>query len=357
MPQTPFRYRHSRRKWARRGRALADFTLGVFFTVVEHIGAVLFGMSKWGVKGAGILLSRVRSRKKLPDGKPGCPKVTMKPKANQYEPVKGANPGVRFADIAGLDEAKREINLRMILPFRYPELAARYRIRRGGGLLLYGPPGTGKTMLAKAVATELDVSFFCIRPSDILSGRVGQAETNVARLFETLRSEEKAVLFMDEIEALVPRRRRNGSTIMQRVISQILGEVDGLTSRGAGHTLLLIGATNESGMIDPAILRPGRLDTKIFIGPPDSFARAKLLEKALRGRPVDPDLELQRLVALTEGMTGAEIVEVVNRAADIAFVQDIATQKDQCLDFSLAAYSSDSGRPVYGIPAKINVTK
>ncbi|MFC1606855.1 ATP-binding protein [Candidatus Latescibacterota bacterium] len=331
MGHTLLGYRYSRRKWARRGQALADFTLGALFAAAEHIGAVLVRIGKWSVKEVRIVLSRLLSGKKLPYGKTGSPKVTLESQVKQYEPLKGAKPGVRFNDIAGLDEAKREINLRMILPFLYPEQAAHYGIRRGGGLLLYGPPGTGKTMLAKAVATELETSFFHVRPSDILSGQVGQAEKNVAQLFETIRREEIAVLFIDEIESLIPSRRKNGSTIMLRVISQILGEVDGLTPREAGHTLLLIGATNELGMIDSAMLRPGRFDTKIFIGLPNSTARTKLLENALCDKPVAPDLDIPQLVTKTEGMTGAEIVEFVNRAADKAFLLDVEEDSRQTL--------------------------
>jgi len=239
------------------------------------------------------------------------------------------SPSVTFDDVAGLENAKRDIELRMILPVRFPRKAREHGIRQGGGLLLFGPPGTGKTMLAKAVATELDATFFHIRPSDIMSGQVGQAEKNVSQLFAILRNQRRAVLFIDEIESLVPARKRNNSTIMQRVISQILGEVDGLRKGPDGHTLFLIGATNEPGMIDPAMLRPGRLDTKIYVGPPDAAARRKLLGHLLGSRQTAVDLNIDDLVARTEGLTGAEIKELVSKAADEAFLSSITTNQQQ----------------------------
>jgi transitional endoplasmic reticulum ATPase len=233
-------------------------------------------------------------------------------------------PDVRFDDIAGLEDAKREIRLRMILPVLFPEHARQYRIRRGGGLLLYGPPGTGKTMLAKAVAAEVDALFYHIRPSDVISGQVGEAEANIASLFRTLRWQKRAVLFIDEVESLVPSRRRNGSTIMQRVISQILGEVDGLAGWPEGHVLLLIGATNEPGLIDPAMMRPGRFDARVYVGPPNLEARKHILETSLRGRPFDGDVDLDRLASRTEGMSGADIKRLADCAADRAFERSIS---------------------------------
>ncbi len=123
-------------------------------------------------------------------------------------------PNVHFADIAGLDEVKEEIQLKMLYPFLHPELAQRYGISVGGGMLLYGPPGTGKTMFAKAIACELDATMFVISPAQIMSKWVGEAEQNVKKLFDAAKQEKKSVIFMDEVEALVPRRRDQQSTVM-----------------------------------------------------------------------------------------------------------------------------------------------
>lgn len=139
----------------------------------------------------------------------------------------------------------------------------------------------------------------------------------------TLRQERRAVLFIDEIESLVPSRRRNRSTIMQRVISQILGEVDGLSARPPNHALLLIGATNEPDMIDHAMTRPGRMDACIYVGKPNHEARRQILSANLEGRPVGDDVDSELLTSKTEGMSGAEIKNLVERAVDKAFLSSL----------------------------------
>ncbi|MFV2068502.1 MAG: AAA family ATPase, partial [Pirellulales bacterium] len=159
---------------------------------------------------------------------------------------------VRFDDVAGLEEAKEQIRLRLIYPLEHPEKARRYRIKRGGGLLLYGPPGTGKTLLARAVAGEIEADFFTAKPSELMSKWVGDAERNVARLFDEARQSPRAVIFIDEVEAMVPARRSSASTVMQRVVPQVLAELQGV--RTEEGTLLFMGATNEPWAIDPAAL-------------------------------------------------------------------------------------------------------
>jgi len=195
-------------------------------------------------------------------------------------------------------------------------------------------------MLAKAVACELSADFYHISPADLITSDVGGAERNVARLFRTIRASQRAVLFLDEIDALVPRRRNNGSTIMLRVISQILGEVDGLRSSETKNDLLLIGATNEIEMVDPAMLRPGRFDAKIYVGPPDEAARRTLLKSLLEELPVADEFSLEELVEKTEGLTGAEIKGVIQKAADEAFLRDVAGGKDESLRFKLDSIES-----------------
>lgn len=228
-------------------------------------------------------------------------------------------PDIGFDDIAGLEEIKEEIRLKMIYPFSHPELAQRYGISVGGGLLLWGPPGTGKTMMAKAVAHEIDATFFVISPAQVLSKWVGEAEQNVRKLFEAARAEPKAVIFIDEIEALIPKRKSDSSTVMARVVPQILQELEGF-DRSADRALLFIGATNKPWMLDEAVMRPGRFDTKVYVGLPDAPARYRLLEIHLNERPLADDVDLGALCDRLEGYSGADIKNICNEAAQLAFL-------------------------------------
>jgi SpoVK/Ycf46/Vps4 family AAA+-type ATPase len=184
----------------------------------------------------------------------------------EFIPVE--RPSIRFADIAGLEDVKEDIRLKMIYPYTHPEFAARYRIRRGGGILLWGPPGTGKTMLARAVAGEIEAAFFTVKPSEIMSKWVGDSEHNVARLFSTAREHERSIVFIDEIEALIPARRDAQQGVMTRLVPQILAELEGFATADQ-NPILFIGATNEPWSLDPAVLRPGRFDEKVYVGLPD----------------------------------------------------------------------------------------
>jgi SpoVK/Ycf46/Vps4 family AAA+-type ATPase len=235
-------------------------------------------------------------------------------------------PNIGFDDIAGLEDVKEDIRLKMIYPATHPELAKRYGITIGGGVLLYGPPGTGKTMMAKAIAHELDATFFLINPAQIMSKWVGEAEQNIRKLFDAARAEDAAIIFIDETEALVPKRRSGGSTVMQRVVPQILQELEGFDRNGE-RALLFVGATNKPWMLDEAMLRPGRLDTKIYVGLPDAPARFRLLEIHLSERPLDEDVDFGDLCDKLDGYTGADIKNIVARAAAIPFTHAIAGGK------------------------------
>ncbi len=227
-------------------------------------------------------------------------------------------PDISFDDIAGLDEVKEEIRLKMIHPLAYPEEAAEYGISAGGGLLVYGPPGTGKTMIAKAVANEIDATFFMVSPAEMLSKWVGEAEQNVSKLFDAAKAEEKAVIFIDEIEALAPRRGSGGSTVMQRVVPQILQELEGFDC--GERCLLFIGATNKPWMLDDAMMRPGRFDTMAYLGLPDTAARMRMLEIYLGDRPLDDDVNLNKLCESLDGYSGADIKNLATKSASVPFM-------------------------------------
>lgn len=231
-------------------------------------------------------------------------------------------PEIGFDGIAGLEDVKNEIRMKMIYPFAHRELAERYGISTGGGVLLHGPPGTGKTMIAKAIAHELDATFFVVSPAQMLSKWVGEAEQNVKKLFDAAKAEPTSVIFLDEIEALVPKRKSDSSTVMQRVVPQILQELEGFDRRGE-RALLFVGATNKPWMLDEAMLRPGRLDAKIYVGLPDAPARFRLLEIYFDDRPLANDVEFGELCDRLEGYTGADIRNIAERAAQLPFMEAI----------------------------------
>ena len=226
-------------------------------------------------------------------------------------------PQVCFEDIAGLEEVKEQIKLKLLYPFTHADVAEQYGIHPGGGMLLYGPPGTGKTLIARAIAGEINAAFFSITPSEIMSQWVGVAEQNITRLFAEAASYPLSVIFLDEMESLAPKRRRSGSTIMVRVVPQLLAELDGFEKRA--NPLLLIGATNEPWALDPAMLRPGRLDRLVYVPPPDLPAREKILEMNLRHAPLADGIDLMAIAQSSDGFSGADLAELARRTREKAF--------------------------------------
>jgi len=254
-------------------------------------------------------------------------------------------PNLKFDDVAGLDDVKEDIRLRMIYPFEHPELARKFGINPGGGILLYGPPGTGKTMLAKATAGEIDATFFRISPADVLSKWVGEAEQNIKKLFDAAAQEQRAIIFIDEIEALVPARRDEGSSVMQRVVPQILQGMEGFDER-AVSPILFMGATNVPWQLDPAVLRPGRFDEKVYIPLPDLPARRKMLEIYLSKRPVADAVDLDQLARRLDGYSGADIKYICDRAAVIPFLRSVAGDESDITPEVLSEVVGETQRSV-----------
>jgi transitional endoplasmic reticulum ATPase len=240
-------------------------------------------------------------------------------------------PSVRMADVAGLEDVKEQIALKIIYPFSHPQEAQRFGVRPGGGILLYGPPGTGKTFIARAVAGELDAAFFVAKASNLMSQWFGKAEQNVAALFAAARSEDKSVIFLDEVEALIPKRSGSSSSVMPRVISEFLAQTQSLGD-SSSSAVLLLGATNEPWAIDEAALRPGRFDELIYVSLPDKAARLRLLEMAVAERPLAEGVDLPALAERLEGYSGADIAYICTRAGQRAFLDAIEQDRERVIE-------------------------
>ncbi len=226
---------------------------------------------------------------------------------------------IKFDDVAGLADVKEALHLRLIYPLRHPEKLSRYGLQSGGGMLLYGPPGTGKTMIAKAVAGELSLPFFAIKPAEILSKFFGESTQKMAALFEHARSfSTGSVIFIDEIDSIGGARGEDGSSeASRRLVTQLLQELDGVQGQDEG--LLFLAATNEPWLLDAALLRPGRFDEKCFVGLPDHDARVVLLGLQLKKCWIEENLTTAELAIETEGFSGADLVCLCERAKQIPF--------------------------------------
>lgn len=225
-------------------------------------------------------------------------------------------PQVRWTDIGGLESVKQELIEAVEWPLKYPEAFEAINTRPPRGVLLYGPPGTGKTMLAKAIATESEANFISIKGPELLSKYVGESERTVRETFRKARQAAPTIIFFDEIDSIVPTRGTVFDTgVTERVVSQILTELDGLEEL---KNVVVVAATNRPDMVDPALLRPGRLDRLIYITPPDLKEREVIFKIHLKGKPLSPDIDAGKLAKRTEGYVGADIEAVCSEAAILA---------------------------------------
>jgi transitional endoplasmic reticulum ATPase len=222
-------------------------------------------------------------------------------------------PNVRWEDVGGLDEARERLREGVELPLKDPEAFRRLGIRPAKGFLLYGPPGTGKTLLAKAVAREAQANFIATKSSDLLSKWYGESEQQIARLFARARQVAPTVIFIDELDSLVPARGGGFGEpqVTERVVNTILSEMDGLEEL---QSVVVIGATNRPNLIDPALLRPGRFDELIYVSVPDKAGRRRILGIHAAKMPIADDVDLDDLAARTERFTGADLEDLVRRA-------------------------------------------
>ena len=244
-------------------------------------------------------------------------------------------PQVRWDDIGGLDEPRDRLREGVELPLKHPEAFKRLGIRPAKGFLLYGPPGTGKTLLAKAAAHESDANFIATKSSDLLSKWYGESEQQIVRLFNRARQVAPTILFIDELDSLVPARGGGlgEPQVTERVVNTILAEMDGLEEL---QNVVVIGATNRPTLIDPALLRPGRFDELIYVGTPDTAGRRRILAIHTKGMPLADDVDLEALARRTERFTGADLEDLVRRAGLSALHRGLDTELVTMADFETA---------------------
>ncbi|CAH2002816.1 unnamed protein product [Acanthoscelides obtectus] len=212
------------------------------------------------------------------------------------------------------------------LPLRHPSLFKAIGVKPPRGILMYGPPGTGKTLIARAVANETGAFFFLINGPEIMSKLAGESESNLRKAFDEARSAAPCVLFFDELDSIAKARGGNvgdAGGAADRVINQILTEMDGM---GAKKNVFIIGATNRPDIIDPAILRPGRLDQLIYIPLPDEKSREAIFRANLRKSPVAKDVDMGYISKVTHGFSGADLTEICQRACKLAIRQSIEAE-------------------------------
>jgi len=243
-------------------------------------------------------------------------------------------PNVKWEDVGGLEKVKQELKEAVEWPFKFPDSFKKMGIRPPRGLLLYGPPGTGKTLLAKAVAKESEANFIQIKGPSLLSMWVGESEKGVRKIFERARQVAPCIIFFDEIDSLAGKRgMETGSKVTEHVLNQILSEMDGIEDN---NDLVVIGATNRPDMLDPAILRPGRFDRILLVGPTDKKGRLEIFKIHTKNMPLAKDVDIQELAEKTDGYVGSDIEGLCREAAMLALRKDIKADKVKAENFEEA---------------------
>ena len=236
--------------------------------------------------------------------------ITVKPKAVKVKEER--IPEVSYEDIGGLKNETKKVREMIEVPLKHPEIFKRLGIMPPKGVLLYGPPGTGKTLLAKAVANESEANFISLNGPEIMSKFVGEAEKKVRQIFEDAEKAAPSIIFIDELDAIAPKREESYGEVERRVVAQLLAMMDGLKGRGK---VIVIGATNRPNALDPALRRGGRFDREVEIGVPDTKGRLEILKIHTRNMPLDKDVNLKQLAAVTHGFVGADLEALCKEAA------------------------------------------
>ena len=248
-------------------------------------------------------------------------------------------PNVTWEDVGGLQETREQLRDGIELPLKHPEAFRRLGIRPAKGFLLFGPPGTGKTLMAKAVAREANANFIATKSSDLLSKWYGESEQQVSRLFARARQVAPTVIFIDEIDSLVPARGGGlgEPAVTERVVNTILAEMDGLEEL---QSVVVIGATNRPNLLDPALLRPGRFDELVYVPVPDETGRLHILRIQTRGMPLAEDVDLADVAKRTQGYTGADLGDVVRRAGLLALRENLESSDVHRSHFDRAVHDT-----------------
>jgi len=244
-------------------------------------------------------------------------------------------PNIKWEDVGGLDKVKQELKEAVEWPLKFPDSFKKMGIRPPRGLLLYGPPGTGKTLLAKAVAKESEANFIQVKGPSLLSMWVGESEKGVRKIFERARQVAPCIIFFDEIDSLAGKRgmEAGGNKVTEHVLNQILSEMDGIESN---NDLVVIGATNRPDILDPAILRPGRFDRILLVGPTDKKGRLEIFKIHTKNMPLAKDVDINDLAEKTDGYVGSDIEGLCREAAMLALRKDINADKVKLENFEEA---------------------
>jgi len=245
----------------------------------------------------------------------GIVKVTAETRLtimNEPAPEGKGLPRTTYEDIGGLHEEIQRVREMVELPLRHPELFQRLGIEPPKGVLLHGPPGCGKTLLARAVANESEANFYSINGPEIMSKFYGESEARLREIFQQAQQNAPSIIFIDELDAIAPKREEVTGEVERRVVAQLLALMDGLSGRG---NVIVIGATNRPGALDPALRRPGRFDREIEIGVPDKQGRHEILQIHTRGMPLAEDVDLKKLAEITHGYTGADLAALGRETA------------------------------------------